>query len=125
MSPPSLEKHPTRPFRQGVEVRKADPESIASLTKAFAGQDAVVITIATVAALGGQKPIVDAAVAAGVKRLIPSEFGFNTRTLSDPVLEKMLSGKKAALDYIIEKSKANPNFTWTGVANSGFFDLGE
>ncbi len=112
----------TSTFPAGVEVRKADLSSTESLTKAFAGQDAVVSTVATLAALGEQQPITDAALAAGVKRLIPSEFGHNTQTLSDPTLAKMLGGKTVALEYIIKKAEENPGFTWTGLSTSMFFD---
>ncbi|KAH8890511.1 isoflavone reductase [Thozetella sp. PMI_491] len=114
----------TSTFPSGVAVRKADEASVPSLTAAFAGQDAVVSTVGTVAALSSQNPIADAAVAAGVKRLIPSEFGHNTRTNPDPTLSAMISGKKVAMDYVMEKAKENPSLTYTGITTSLFFDWG-
>ena len=102
-------------------MKKVNYESTASLKEALQGQDAVVSTTAS-AAVGNQVPIVDAAIAAGVKRFIPSEFGINTRTLTHPGLKTILGGKIKTFDYLIEKSKENPSFTYTGVSSSLFFD---
>ncbi|KAI2604075.1 NAD(P)-binding protein [Hypoxylon fragiforme] len=113
----------TATFPSNLTVKKVNYDSVESLTAALKGQDAVVSTIATVA-VGNQGPLVDAAVAAGVKRFIPSEFGINTRIVGDDVIGQILVGKIKTLDYIIEKSKANPSFTWTGVSSGLFFDWG-
>ncbi|KKY15332.1 putativelike family protein [Phaeomoniella chlamydospora] len=113
----------TSTFPSGVTVKKVNYESTASLKEALQGQDAVVSTTAS-AAVGNQVPIVDAAIAAGVKRFIPSEFGINTRTLTHPGLKTILGGKIKTFDYLIEKSKENPSFTYTGVSSSLFFDWG-
>ncbi|KAI0599094.1 hypothetical protein F4775DRAFT_139213 [Biscogniauxia sp. FL1348] len=110
-------------FPAGVNSKKVNYESVESLTSALQGQDAVVSTIAT-AAIGGQHPIVDAAVAAKVKRFIPSEFGVNTRILGDLPIGKILQGKIQTLDYIDAKSKENPDFSWTGISTGPFFDWG-
>lgn len=111
----------TSSYPAGVEVRKADLSSLDALTKAFVGQDAVISTIAT-SAVGGQNVLADAAIAAGVRRYIPSEFGINTRKLASEVLGKMLQAKTAHVDYLIEKAKSHPSFTWTGLATGLFFD---
>ncbi|KAI1638368.1 hypothetical protein F4809DRAFT_600540 [Biscogniauxia mediterranea] len=110
-------------FPAGVNSKKVNYESVDSLKSALEGQDAVVSTIATVA-IGGQYPLVDAAVAAKVKRFIPSEFGVNTRILGDLPIGKILQGKIKTLDYIDAKSKENPDFTWTGISTGLFFDWG-
>jgi hypothetical protein len=72
---------------------------------------------------GNQVPFIDAAVAAGVKRFIPAEWGHDTRPgkLSGPLAD-MLSGKTKAGDYLIEKAKAHPDFTWTGISTRMFLD---
>ncbi|KAI1074835.1 NAD(P)-binding protein [Whalleya microplaca] len=110
-------------FPSGVVPKKVNYQSVDSLTSALEGQDAVVSTIATVA-VGGQYPLVDAAVAAKVKRFIPSEFGINTRTVKDTAIGKILQGKVKTVDYLQEKSKEHPWFTWTGVSTGLFFDWG-
>ena len=108
-------------FPENVDVRKANLTSVESVAKALSGQDAVVIAIAS-AAVAEQIPIVDGALAAGVKRVIPSEFGHNPEKIKHPVLSKLLTGKTKIIEHLRELSKANPSFTWTGVATEPFFD---
>lgn len=108
-------------FPDNVQVRRADFSSVESLAKAFEGQDAVILTVAT-AAVGGQVPIIDAAIKAGVKRIIPSEFGHNPAKINHPILNQLLAGKKKTLDYLAEQAKAHPTTTWTGIATEPFFD---
>ncbi|OIW28169.1 NAD(P)-binding protein [Coniochaeta ligniaria NRRL 30616] len=111
----------TSTFPESVTVKKVDFSSPESLKEAFAGQDAVVSAIATVA-VDSQEPIIDAAIAAGVKRYIPSEFGVNTRLTPGTTIGKILAGKVAVVDYL--KTKESPNFSWTGVSTGMFFDWG-
>lgn len=72
--------------------------------------------------VGAQKLAVDAAVEVGVKRFIPSEFGINTRRVRDKPIGKILAGKIAIVDYLQEKAKENPDFTWTGLTTGLFID---
>ncbi|KAK3947061.1 hypothetical protein QBC32DRAFT_103024 [Pseudoneurospora amorphoporcata] len=115
----------TSTFPAEVQVRTADLSSLESLTKAFAGQDAVICNIATSEA-GNQKFLADAAVAAGMKRFIPSEFGFNTRPgkISHPVVEQLpyMVAKKETVDYLEELAAKNLGFTWTGLATNMWLD---
>lgn len=60
-------------FPEGAKVAKTD-FSMNSLTEIFKGQDAVV-SMLPITALGDQGTIIEAAIAAGVKRFIPSEYG--------------------------------------------------
>ncbi|KAI0099982.1 NAD(P)-binding protein [Hypoxylon sp. NC0597] len=113
----------TTTFPPNVPSKKVDYQSVESLTSALEGQDAVVSTIATVA-IAGQTPLVDAAIAAKVKRFIPSEFGINTRIVNNTAIGNILQGKVKTLDYIIGKTKENPWFTWTGISTGIFFDWG-
>ncbi|KAI1407157.1 NAD(P)-binding protein [Hypoxylon sp. FL1857] len=113
----------TSTFPSNVPYKKVNYQSVESLTSALDGQDAVVSTIATVA-VGGQTPLVDAAIAAKVKRFIPSEFGINTRIVNNTAIGNILQGKVKTLDYIIGKSKDNPWLTWTGISSGIFFDWG-
>ncbi|KAK3940002.1 hypothetical protein QBC46DRAFT_386420 [Diplogelasinospora grovesii] len=107
----------------GVEVKTVDYTSFDSLRAAFSGQDAVVSVVGTTA-VGNQKIAVDAAIAAGVKRFIPSEFGINTREVRDRPIGKILAVKIGIVDYLQEKAKENPSFTWTGLTTGSFFDWG-
>lgn len=68
-----------------VKVVEAHFEDLGSLTAALTGQDVVVSTGGD-QGLMGQKPLVDASIAAGVKRFIPSNFGSN---MSNPNTRKL------------------------------------
>lgn len=61
-------------------------------------------------------------MAAGVKRFIPSEFGINTRKVQGTTIGKILAGKVAVVDYLAEKARENPGFSWTGLSTGLFFD---
>lgn len=108
-------------FPPGVAVEQVDYGSLESLNAALQGQDAVVSAIATVA-VGGQTSLINAAIQQGVKRFIPSEFGINTRIVEGTPIGKIVQDKVKTVDYLDEKSKANPRFTWTGVSSGLFFD---
>jgi nucleoside-diphosphate-sugar epimerase len=108
-------------FPDGVAVKRIDYESPGSIREAFLDQHAVVSTIATNAA-DQQKALVDAAVAAGVRRFVPSEFGIHTRDTRDKPIGRLFGSKLAVVDYLIAKHAENPSFTWTGIATGAFFD---
>jgi len=111
-------------FPSGARVQKIDYSSAQSLAEGFKNQDAVVSVVAG-PAIPLQSSIIDAAVKAGVKRFIPSEFGINTRSLVEGSgIRKILDGKIKSVDHLEAVAAANPNFTWTGLATSMFFDWG-
>ncbi|KAM0438716.1 hypothetical protein ACHAPT_001473 [Fusarium lateritium] len=108
-------------FPEGTNVVEVDYESIESLTAALKGQDAVVSTLTTLAA-ATQSNLIDAAVAAGVKRFIPSEFGSNLHIPSVRALP--LYGAKVAIqDKLIALAKED-KISYTFVYNSVFLDWG-
>ena len=92
------------------------------MTPALLGAEVVVSCLATLA-IGGQNPLIDASVAAGVKRFIPAEFGMdsaNARCVQLPVC----APKAATQKHLLEKSMSNPGFTFTAIANGLFLDWG-
>ncbi|CZR56524.1 related to 2`-hydroxyisoflavone reductase [Phialocephala subalpina] len=109
-------------FPSSVKVVKADYNSIDSLTFALKGQDVVVSAVGYEGILG-QSLIVDAAIAAGVKRFLPSEFGAD---LSNPNAAQLpvFGHKVATRKYIEEKVAAGADITYTYVVNGGFLDWG-
>ncbi|KAK1766014.1 putative oxidoreductase [Phialemonium atrogriseum] len=111
----------TSAFPQGTDVVDVDFSSLESLKAALQGQDAVISTLASMA-IDTQRLLVDAAIAAGVSRFIPSEFGSN---LNNPKTRQLpVFGPKVKLqDYLIEKSKGG-DLTYTVVYNSAFLDWG-
>ncbi|KPM46346.1 hypothetical protein AK830_g88 [Neonectria ditissima] len=107
-------------FGTGIDVRKTD-FSDKDLENALKGQDAVISALGA-AAFGEQKKIVDAAVRAGVKRFLPSEFSASIE--DDTVLQllPLFTQKKEIIQYL--KTKQSEGFSWTGLATSGLFDWG-
>jgi hypothetical protein len=103
-----------------VTVRKVDYDSVESLTAAIKGADALVSAVG----FGGfpaQKKLVDAAVAAGVQRIIPSEFGHDT-TL--PIFREVpIFAPKIELQDYLKKVSAESGVTYTVVATGCFLDF--
>jgi len=110
------------PQDANLTVTEVDYESVSSLTSALKGIQVVVSTITTLA-IGAQKPLIDAAVAAGVTRFIPSEFGSNTVNPNAAALP-VLKPKVETQEYLKEKVKENPNFSYTLVLTGPFLDYG-
>jgi uncharacterized protein YbjT (DUF2867 family) len=109
-------------FPSSVKTITVDYTDVSSLTEALRGQDAVVSTVGN-HGLQGQTIMIDAAIAAGVKRFLPSEFGSD---LSNPKTAKLpvFGYKVNIIKYIEEKAAANPDFTYTLVRNGAFLDWG-
>jgi len=105
-------------FPAAFTIRKSD-FSEQDLVSAFKGQDVVISAVG----LGGfteQKKFIDAAVSAGVKRFIPSEFSANT--LSPAVLQLLpvFEQKNEVPEYL--KTKETSGLTWTAIWTAMFFD---
>jgi NmrA-like family len=91
----------------------------ASLVSAFQGQDAVVSTIST-SSLTEQKRVIDAAVEAGVKRFIPSDFGWDTSGPISLEVAPCTVMKKDPVEYLREKEK--DGMSWTSIINGLWVD---
>lgn len=98
-------------FPDLVTVRTADLSSVDSVTAAFEGQDAVVSTVGT-AGLPGQGVLVEAAVAANVKRFLPSDFGSDIANPKTGVLP-VFNFKTATHKALREAAAAKPEVTYT------------
>lgn len=108
-------------FPAGTDVVEVDYTSFDSLKAALQGQDAIISTLTTLA-VDAQLTLIDAAIAAGIRRFIPSEFGSNLDVPSVRALP-VFAHKVKIQDYLIEKSKSTP-VTYTFVYNSVFLDWG-
>ncbi|KAI8944791.1 hypothetical protein F4801DRAFT_170438 [Xylaria longipes] len=104
-----------------VTVKPVDYDSVESLTTALQGQDAVVSTLGP-EALSRQLNLVEAAVKAGVKRFLPSEFGSDTTNAKNANLA--VFGHKIATHKALVKEAANGNISYTTIVNGPFFDWG-
>ncbi|RFU73924.1 hypothetical protein TARUN_8305 [Trichoderma arundinaceum] len=96
-------KESTATFPPGVAIYKSD-FSDADLRSAFKGQD-VVISALGATSFGEQKKLADAAVAAGVKRFLPSEFSSSSQDAAVLQLLPLFSQKSELIEYL---SRSNP-----------------
>ncbi|VUC26968.1 unnamed protein product [Clonostachys rosea] len=114
-------KDSTKPTPSGVKARKLDLSNFEELTTAFKGQD-VVVSAVPFPTLATDKVIIDAAVAASVKRIVPSEF---TTNLDTPLSRKLphVRGKVEIREYLESSFSATSLTTWTSINNGAFFEM--
>ncbi|PGH27414.1 hypothetical protein AJ80_00892 [Polytolypa hystricis UAMH7299] len=102
----------------GVSIIKSDFTN-ESLVKAFSGQDVVASTIAP-AALPDQIKLIDAAIEAGVKRFIPSEYAGDTRIKAIHPLIPFSVFKFQVFEHLV---KNQDKIEWTVFATGAFVDV--
>lgn len=110
----SLASHPKQ------KICKVNFDNTDSITSALKGIEGVVSNVSS-SALLTQKPIVDAAIAAGVRRFLPSDFGSDL-TFEANRSVPLNTPKVEVHRYLVEKSKERPEFSYTGVHTGPFFD---
>ena len=107
-------------FADAVNViRLPDSPSHEDYVAALKGQDAVVSGVGYPAKLEEPK-IIDAAVEAGVRRFLPSEYGLDN---SQPVarqLNAVFAAKGNVIDYL--RAKESEGLTWTSVPTGLWLD---
>ncbi|PYH40394.1 aromatic alcohol reductase [Aspergillus saccharolyticus JOP 1030-1] len=91
----------------------ADSYPQEDLVKAFEGQDAVVNAI-TSFSVAEQLKFIDAAITAGVKRFVPSEYGLDNNTPAAQELSPVFKDKGLVQEYL--RSKESSGLTWTAIA---------
>lgn len=105
----------------GTTIKVVDYESASELTDALKGQDALV-DATSVPDPSFAMRLMDAAVAAGVYRMIPAEFSSdprNTKARSLPPFQ----GKTQVLE-LLQKFADDGKITWTAISNHAFLDWG-
>ncbi|KAI8156050.1 hypothetical protein K4K49_004046 [Colletotrichum sp. SAR 10_70] len=114
-------KESTNEAPQGVKSVKIDLTSFDDLVSVFKGQDVFVSAVPN-PTLASDKVIIDAAIAASVKRIIPSEF---TTNLDTPLSRKLphVLGKVEVREYLESVVPASPSTTWTSINNGAFLEL--
>jgi len=105
----------------GVKVVKVDYESRSDLASKLKGFE-VIVSCAGMAGVAGQTTLIDAAVDAGVKRILPSEFGGD---YSDPLLAAvpLMKGKIDVRKYV-EAVAAEGKITYTYVVMGAGLEYG-
>ncbi|EDN07710.1 hypothetical protein I7I51_04380 [Histoplasma capsulatum] len=101
----------------GVTGLKSD-YTHGSLVQALKGQDVVVSAIAG-AAVPEQAKVIDAAIEAGVKRFIPSDFGSETRNKNSHSRVPFFVLKDQVQKYLLEKQET---IEWTIFLSGPFLD---
>ncbi|CAG7555230.1 unnamed protein product [Fusarium equiseti] len=107
-------------YPANVKVRPTD-FSEDDLTEALKDQD-VLISALGVEGFDQQQKLVDAAVRAGVKRFLPSEFSSSSEDPAVLGLLPLFEVKKNLIEYL--KSKEKDGLSWTGLATGLLFDWG-
>ncbi|KAK6439962.1 hypothetical protein LTR95_003825 [Oleoguttula sp. CCFEE 5521] len=106
-----------------VKVAKVDEAfTVSDLTPMLRGQDALVITIKGTQ-VDLQKRLADAAVAAGVQRIIPADFGScDSASPHAQQLVPLFGAKTQLRSYLTELVEKHSGFSWTAVVGGHFFD---
>ncbi|KAJ3516103.1 hypothetical protein NM208_g14888 [Fusarium decemcellulare] len=105
-----------------AKIVTVDYESPESLEAALHGVDAVVSTLGKKTGLECQFKLIDAAVASGVKRFLPSEFGAD---LKSPKIRAFPTYRtKVQIEDYLETLAMETNLTYTYIYNSLLFDYG-
>ncbi|KAH6974462.1 hypothetical protein BKA56DRAFT_591343 [Ilyonectria sp. MPI-CAGE-AT-0026] len=104
----------------GAKVVQVDYSSIESISSALRGHDAVVSTVGATGVIG-QKTVIDAAILAGVKRFIPSDYG---SVSADPKARNVTAFQPFfdIQDYLKEKAAAG-QIEYTILSTGPFLDL--
>lgn len=110
------------PSLEGLSIKEVDYASPDSLASALGGIDAVVSTMGS-RAVPEQKTLIEAAVSAGVRRFVPSEFGCDTVNPNNAKLP--VYGSKVMIQELLkEKAASNPGFSYTLLMNNAFWNSG-
>jgi hypothetical protein len=110
-------------FDSRAHVAEVDYESLDSLKAALSGQDVVVNTLN----VGGVPEsthlrLIDAAVATGVKRFIPSEYGCDT---THPLIAKLPAfGDKVSVQAYLKNVAQKTGLSYSALMTGPFLDWG-
>ncbi|KAI1390794.1 NAD(P)-binding protein [Hypoxylon trugodes] len=113
-------KGATHNFPSSVTVAEVDYNSPETLVKALEGQDAVVSTVGF-AGLTYQIPLIEAAIKAGVKRFLPSEFSLTPSSEKGTQLPPFQP--KRAASEALKKAAGGGKITYSLIATGPFLDL--
>ncbi|ETS82329.1 hypothetical protein PFICI_04205 [Pestalotiopsis fici W106-1] len=100
-------------FPPAVSVIKSD-YTVDNLTKALNGQDAAVCVVGP-GAMSSHMAMIDASLAAGLKRFIINDFGWGPDFEGEPEFQEIKQRRLVAWDHAMKLASSNPTFTWTGI----------
>ncbi|KFY34527.1 hypothetical protein V494_06704 [Pseudogymnoascus sp. VKM F-4513 (FW-928)] len=108
-------------FPSSVAVVPVDYSSPASLTTALTGQDAVIAILGT-ESVSAQLPLLEAAIAAGVSRFIPSDFGSDS--YNEHVKNLPVYAQKIEVQTVVAERASRGLIEYTQVISGPFLDWG-
>ncbi|KAB2103392.1 hypothetical protein AG0111_0g8027 [Alternaria gaisen] len=109
-------------------IKISDAFTTEELTEAFRGQEAVVVALTTGSVISGKKDglafrLIDAALAAGVRRFIPSEFGANNLDPRARALVPTYDRKGEMLEYLMKACEnSQGKLTWSSICCGSWLD---
>ncbi|QDS68150.1 hypothetical protein FKW77_010330 [Venturia effusa] len=112
----------TKQVQAGIKAIQVDLSNKTDLSSAFKGQDAVVSAVPN-PVLKTEKIMIDAAIEAGVKRVVLSEFSSNLEAKGKDVNLEIVKDKLEIRRYVEEAVKGT-NTEWSSINNGPFLDLG-
>ena len=101
------------PASRAKVISVPDTYPVEELTEVFRGKDVIVNAITSLS-IPEQHRIIDAAIAAGVKRYVPSEFGLNNLDPRARALSPVFKEKGDVQQYLKDQEKTG--LTWTSFA---------
>lgn len=110
-----------KPNDPRLKIIPVDYESITSISEALEGIDAIVCAVGS-AAIPLQIKIIDAVIAVGVKRFIPSEFGADTFNEYSRGLPVYLA--KVGVQNHLQVAANDGKIEWTAILGGPFLDYG-
>lgn len=113
----------TLPSHDSLTVKKGDYDSPGFLAEAFKDQDALVFSLHFSAVGTEQVKLIDAAAQAGVRYILPTEYGSDNanEVLRDSVFINAM--KTAARQRIEELAKVHEGLCWIGVITNPWIDF--
>ena len=118
------QKDSSATFPAGVRnVFKVDYSDLEAIKSAMKGQD-VVISNVGLSGAPHQQIFVDAALATGVKRFFPAEYGTDTRDFKTNEINPYSTQYKAALVRYLQSKEKESSLTWTALITGGFTEWG-
>ncbi|EOO01589.1 putative oxidoreductase -like protein [Phaeoacremonium minimum UCRPA7] len=108
--------------RKDMKVIEVDYQDIRALANTLRGVDVVICTVGN-AGLDMQISLIDAAIAAGVKRFIPSEFGADPEHPMNRRLPFYFP-KLRILEYLKLRTAEISSFSFTRITTHAFLDWG-
>jgi NmrA-like family len=110
------------PSDPAITVKSANYDSNESLVSALEGNEALILMLNFQALGQPQLQLIDAAAEAGVKWILPTEFGSDNANQTQVNLVPINAMKGEPRQHIEKAAKTHPGLSWIGVVTNPWFD---